>query len=214
MTDSPHIPETRLADIRQRYGDTVGIGDLKKIIEDLAAASDQEHDDLLQELIALGNYLHAIRADLAAARPHDLREEYINSATDELDAIVQATADATNTIMDATEIVEDVMAALEGDPADKLMDATTKIYEACTFQDITGQRIGKVVRALSHIEARVDALVTLFDAVPHPAGSETAPKTDLPATPEDKEAGLLEGPQLEGQGVSQADVDALLRDFD
>ena len=31
----------------------------------------------------------------------------------------------------------------------------TRIYEACSFQDITGQRIGKVVTALKAIEGRV-----------------------------------------------------------
>ena len=51
------------------------------------------------------------------------------------------------------------MMALAGDvPSEvstKLMDITTGIYEACNFQDITGQRITKVVTALQQIEGKV-----------------------------------------------------------
>ena len=36
--------------------------------------------------------------------------------------------------------------------ASALMDAVTKIYEASAFQDITGQRITKVVRMLQSLE--------------------------------------------------------------
>ena len=49
-----------------------------------------------------------------------------------------------------------------GEPAAKLQDATTRIYEACSFQDITGQRITKVVAALKAIEAKVAQIVATF----------------------------------------------------
>ncbi len=38
----------------------------------------------------------------------------------------------------------------------------TQVYEACNFQDITGQRITKVVNTLKHIEEKVEALVSAF----------------------------------------------------
>ncbi|MCK5167792.1 MAG: protein phosphatase CheZ, partial [Rhodospirillaceae bacterium] len=108
-----------------------------------------------------------------------------------------------------------LMPNLEGEAASTLMSSTTKIYEACTFQDITGQRINKVVTTLQHIEGRIDLLIKVFEI-----------KTDKPITAKEeqksnngeaKEAGdgdLLEGPQIKGQGSSQAEIDDLLASFD
>ena len=101
----------------------------------------------------------APKSEIAALRPDEVKEEYLPAAADELDAIVAATAEATNSIMDATEIIERVAENLEGENQDALLDATTRIYEACGFQDITGQRISKVVKTLEEIENKVDALV-------------------------------------------------------
>ena len=138
----------------------------------------------------------------------------MTAAGDELDAIVEATAEATNGIMDATEIVENVMSELEGEQAERLMDATTRIYEACSFQDITGQRITKVVKALHGIEEKVDALVAAFgdeiEKYKKANPKEEDSGADKPITDED----LLEGPQLAGDGKSQDEIDALLASFD
>lgn len=51
-----------------------------------------------------------------------------------------------------------------------------RIFEACNFQDLTGQRITKVVRALSFIEERVDAMMGVwhkreFETMPLPPAS-------------------------------------------
>ena len=46
--------------------------------------------------------------------------------------------------------------------AARLQDATTRIYEACGFQDITGQRITKVVATLKAIERKVAQIVATF----------------------------------------------------
>ncbi len=86
----------------------------------------------------------------------------------------------------------------------KLSEQTTQIYEACNFQDITGQRITKVVRALKHIEERIDALVEAFG--PEIKGTASvASAGGQPLTEED----LLNGPQLPDKAHDQAAIDAL-----
>jgi len=207
----------RLDELRDTYGDTVQVEEVVEVVDSLLStmkgdvtSADME---LYNELESLADYIHSAKAEIAQLRPDDVKEKYLSSASDELDAIVEATADATNNIMDATEIVEEVMTGLEPEISDKLMEATTKIYEACTFQDITGQRITKVVNALKHIEEKIDALVDAFGSeidkfkAENPDPNEDGPKE---ITDED----LLEGPQLEGQGRSQEDIDALLASFD
>ena len=161
-----------------------------------------------EELEALSRYIHTAKAEIAALRPDDIKAEYLPHAADELDAIVEATAGATHEILDCMEVLESLVERMDEETSARTTDVITRIYEACGFQDITGQRTTKVVNALKHIEARVDALVGAF-------GEEIAKQGDRPSTgiakPGDtrEDADLLNGPQPDGKGVSQADIDAL-----
>ncbi|NVJ91450.1 MAG: protein phosphatase CheZ [Methylocystaceae bacterium] len=207
----------RLNELRNTYGDTVKVEDVADVVGSIMATMKGDVSsadmELYSELESLANYIHSAKAEIAQLRPDDVKDKYITSASDELDAIVEATADATNSIMDATELVENVMEEVDPETSAKLMEATTKIYEACTFQDITGQRITKVVSALQHIEEKIDALIDAFGSEIEKYKAENPdPVDDGPKVITDED--LLEGPQLEGQGKSQEDIDALLASFD
>ena len=133
--------------------------------------------DLFGELEALAKYIQDAKKEIAALSPDEVKDDYLPTASDELDAIIDATADATNAIMDSTEVIEDVMAEVNSKAADKLMAATTQIYEACGFQDITGQRITKVVSTLKNIEEKVDGLLDVFSDGKSTAGKKLTKKT-------------------------------------
>ena len=171
---------------------------------------------IFSELEALAGYIQDAKIEISSLNPNEVKDDFLPMAEIELSAIVEATAEATHAIMDACEGLEEVMSGLEGEAASTLMNSTTKIYEACTFQDITGQRINKVVTTLQHIERRIDRLISVFDI-----------KIDKPASVKKEEQiideggvkvvsdeDLLEGPQLKGQGSSQAEIDDLLASFD
>ncbi len=173
---------------------------------------DPDYVKLFNEVEALSQYIRSARTEIAALRPEQIRPDHIVPATDELDAVVNATEDATNTIMGAAETIEEVAERLDEELADALSVATTKIYEACTFQDITGQRIEKVVGALKEIEIRVNAIVGTFDlnsedaALVRQRAVDHADKRD----PDPVEPGeSLHGPQLPDQANNQDDIDAL-----
>ncbi len=117
---------------------------------------------LIGEVEALGRTIAAAKQEIAALRVDDIKDRDIPFATDELDAIVEHTAVATNAILESCELLDDLAGAVTGEPAAKLQDAVTKIYEACSFQDITGQRITKVVATLKTIEAKVAQIITTF----------------------------------------------------
>ncbi len=204
----------RLEELENKHGDTVRTAGIAEVVESLMATlrGDVAAVDLsiYAELESLARYIQTVKTEIAQLRPDEVKEEYLSTATDQLDVIVEATAEATHTIMDAAETIEGIMEKLDGENSQKLMDATTRIYEACGFQDITGQRITKVVKALKDIEIRVDALVAAF-------GSEIEKvKAEQPEREEKKEPGkeLLHGPELPEDAKSQAEVDALLASFD
>ena len=120
------------------------------------------------------------------------------NTADELEEIITETARAAGSIMDAAEAIESVAATL-GPPANgALMEAVTKIYEASAFQDITGQRITKVVGVLLSLEVKLASLTEAFGSLPEPP-------VDGPLG----DQALLNGPQLKKNASSQSDIDAL-----
>jgi chemotaxis protein CheZ len=166
---------------------------------------------IYSELEGLAKYILSAKREIAALRPDEITAEHLPTATDELDAIVGATEEATNAILQAMEALGNLTEKMLPEIADQVNDAVTQVYEACNFQDVTGQRITKVVRALKHIEDRVDGLVAAF-------GDEIAkyrdahPKQEGPKEITDKD--LLNGPQLPDNASKQDDIDALLASFD
>ena len=151
---------------------------------------------LMREVKELAQTLAAARAEIAALDAGAITGRHIPSATDELDAITAHTAAATHIILECCERLDGLRPLLSGRPAQVVHDVSTQIYEACGFQDITGQRISKVVAALQSIERKVAHIITAFGHAP--AG--TAPGA----------AGLLHGPQLPDAAMDQSTVDALL----
>ncbi len=158
---------------------------------------DKHVKSLYQDCCDLANYIANARREIAAMRPSDLKDNKIPRAGLELDAIVKATEAATDTIMGAAEQIMQ-----EASESAAINDACMQIFEACSFQDITGQRITKVVKTLEYIETGLDNLQQAWGP---DLGFDEPEADDL-----DSDAILLNGPQLDGEGVSQNDVDALL----
>jgi chemotaxis protein CheZ len=167
---------------------------------------------LYAEVESLARYIVTAKSEIAALRPDEIMSDHIPSATDELDAIVGSTEEATNGILQAMESLESLTAEMDPAMAEKVTEAVTLVYESCNFQDITGQRITKVVKALKHIESKVDALVAAFGdeiskyKAAHP--SEKAAENPM------SDKALLNGPQLPDNAGKQDDIDALLASFD
>jgi len=151
-----------------------------------------------RELREIAGYIDAMRQEMGALQANEIKNSRIPAAGQELSEIVKATENATNTIM---ECAETLMAADASNPAayKALVDEKmVLIFEACSFQDITGQRITKVVRALQHIESRVDALTSACGSVI---------EKEREAVSDDQ--ALLNGPQLGRNAATQSEIDSL-----
>lgn len=178
---------------------------------------------LYKEVVDLAKYIETAKQEIAALQPAEIRDEHIRSATDELDAVIGATEKATFAIFDACDAIGAIAGQSEAAAAAQLNDQITKIYEACNFQDITGQRIAKVVRTLKHIESKVDMIVAAFGSevrqnhAPRLAklaaeDAEAAHYEPMSAAEADQQ--LLHGPQLPGNAMDQDEIDRLLASFD
>jgi chemotaxis protein CheZ len=160
-----------------------------------------------RELREIAGYIDAMRQEIGALQANEIKNNRIPAAGQELSAIVKATEQATNTIM---ECAETLMAADASNAAayKALVDEKMLvIFESCSFQDITGQRIAKVVETLQHIEDRVARFANVMQAKDLKGFLSESERERA-----DRRKRLhLNGPQLEGEAIRQSDVDSLIQ---
>ncbi len=195
--------------LRQTRHEDLGLSDVVHLaevtVESLKSFFESVDLGVYRELREIANFITRMKGEVSALQPNDLKKTRIPAAGLELNAIVKATEKATNTIMGAAEAV---MGADASDPAAfKTMvdDQMMLIFEACSFQDITGQRVAKVVETLEYIESRVSR----FAEVMQTTDSEGFMNEQERKRAARREENILHGPQLDGVGVNQSDVDAL-----
>ena len=180
---------------------------VEEVVFSLDGELKQSDIGLYQELESLAEFIRSAKTEIADLRPEQISDEHVPVATDELDAIVAATEEATGTILDNVEVIEGLAGEMPEAISGKVTDSITKIYEACNSQDITGRRTSKVIRTLQGIEEKIEALVTALGGERERAAKRSAPaETSNTKT----DADLLNGPQMPGEGISQEDIDALL----
>jgi len=195
--------------LRGERGENVTLSDVASVTEVLIATMRTYFKgidtQIYRECRTLADYIDNARKEIAALQPEDLESARIPRAGMELEAIVQHTETATNTIM---ECAEAIMNADTSDPEQyqaTVQDNAMQIVEACSFQDITGQRISKVVHTLSYVEERLDELRSLLGVTEDDVKSAKAEQETTSAEPDRG----THGPALEGEGIQQDDVDAL-----
>ena len=180
---------------------------VQSIMTSLNSGAASVNLQIYAEIEELSRYINAAKAEIAELRPDEIKSEHLPTATDELSQIVGATEQATNSIFEAVESIESLAEKLPDNLSEEVTNHVTAIYEACGFQDITGQRISKVVTALQQIDSKISALVEAFGDDIKPNG---ASKPKKPEDPKRIDEHLLNGPAKEGEGISQDDIDALM----
>lgn len=193
---------------RNRHSDTRQVLEaIERLQHNLSTRTESTHEDSIRLTIAdMSDAIARTKAEIAAIKPDEESPGKIGDATVELDAIVSTTEQATSEILAAAESVQEIAWTLreqgtEASVCDQLDALMTQTYTACSFQDLTGQRIRKIVNVLNFLEARIEAMNLIWGKHETAAGSAEAPSM---------EASLLNGPALPGQGLQQFAVDEIL----
>ncbi|WP_018260102.1 chemotaxis protein [Methylobacterium sp. WSM2598] len=166
------------------------------------------------ELDVMKDAINRTKSEIAALYRKDTDGKGVRRAAGELDAVVEATERATTTILAAVEDIETHASVLRStgnlrDPSsvEAILERTVVLYEACNFQDLTGQRINKIVNVLKFVEEHIDRMIEAW------GGLEAFRDVIGPVTESNPfdESSLLNGPKLEEDPghVDQADIDAL-----
>jgi chemotaxis protein CheZ len=173
-----------------------------------------EMQKLKGELVVIHNAINRTKQEIATLHVTGFRGQNMSRMTHELDAVVAGTEQATQSILNMVEDIDQFATALidsapnesEKEVGRAIQERVVKVFEACNFQDITGQRISKVVNTWKFIEGHVAQMMEIW-------GGMEAFKEFIPETPPEPQGddALLNGPKLSDDAghVSQDDIDAL-----
>ena len=192
---------------------TKEVAEAQALLETYRAQIEQ-CEKLKIELDLIHDAISRTKREIAVLHGKSFDGEEMAKVNGELGAVVGGTEHATQQILEAAEAIDQAASALSkvNSPeqqkilSEEIGERVISIFEACNFQDLTGQRITKVVGALKFIEAHIVRMMEIW------GGIDSFKDVD-PVAPEAREGdqSLLNGPKLEGEvgHASQDDIDAL-----
>ena len=191
---------------RNRQADTKLVLEAIEKLERMIAQRHEgvEPDRVRLDLVEMMNAITRTKSEIAAIRPTRDASNHFDQASTELDAIVGTTEKATSDILASAERVQEMAWTLREQNADAgvcdMLDSNaTEIYTACSFQDVTGQRIRKVIEVLRFLEARIDTMIKIWRL----DDLEFVPAADHVSAP-------APHPAATGHGLQQHAVDEII----
>ncbi|MBE7202440.1 MAG: protein phosphatase CheZ [Parafilimonas terrae] len=200
------------------------IQDLRRITQMSASETVESCRRELHEALAMRTELDVMKeaitrtkAELANLHRTEYTGKGMRRAADELDAVVDSTERATTQLLGAVEEIETHAGMLNAatlppgmkQHVDVILERVITAYEACNFQDLTGQRINKIVGVMKFIEEHLDRLIATWSEL----DSFKELIAVMPTVPNalDDESSLLNGPKLDHDigHVDQSDIDSL-----
>ena len=174
----------------------------------------EQCEKLKVELDLICDAINRTKREIAVLHGNSFNGEEMAKVNGELGAVVGGTEHATQQILEAAESIDQAASALGkvNSPdqqkilSEEIQERVVSIFEACNFQDLTGQRINKVMTTMKFIENHITVMMDIW-------GGVDAIKAHAPliAYTREGDAKLLNGPKTEGDvgHASQDDIDAL-----
>jgi chemotaxis protein CheZ len=174
----------------------------------------EQCEKLKVELDLIYDAINRTKREIAVLHGKSFDGNEMSKVTGELGAVVGGTEEATQQILEAAEAIDQAASALSkvNSPdqqkilSEEISERVVSIFEACNFQDLTGQRISKVMTTMKFIENHITVMMDIW-------GGVDAIRAHAPPIIDDREgdAKLLNGPKTEGDAghASQNDIDAL-----
>ena len=174
----------------------------------------EQCEKLKVELDLIHDAISRTKREIAVLHGKSFDGQEMAKVNGELGAVVGGTEQATQQILEAAEAIDQASSALckVNSPeqqkilSEEIQERVISIFEACNFQDLTGQRITKVMATMRFIEKHIYEMMEIWGGV-DAIRSHATPIVDT----REGDARLLNGPKLDGDAghASQDDIDAL-----
>ncbi len=164
------------------------------------------------EVLNLMHYIARLQQEIAGVAQKANQQTPFEGMADRLDAIVESTAAATDVILDATESIDGLVAQVRTRPSadqlealcDRISAQTTEAMEACSFHDLTGQRVSKIVGSLRFVEERVNVMADICGR-----NEIESIRPEVRLEPHLDDGVPMHGPTVGNEAISQDDIDSL-----
>jgi chemotaxis protein CheZ len=174
----------------------------------------EQCEKLKVELDLIYDAISRTKREIAVLHGKSFNGEEMAKVNGELGAVVGGTEEATQQILEAAESIDNAATALSRVTSpdqqtllsEEIQERVVSIFEACNFQDLTGQRIKKVMTTMKFIEHHITIMMDIWGGV-----DAIKAHTSVLADTREGDARLLNGPKSEGDvgHASQDDIDAL-----
>jgi chemotaxis protein CheZ len=225
---SGSIPEA--ADIRRVLAKLDELGAMllptQSIVSSIAEAYRREVVEVMklrEEMEIIQTAIRETKRQVVSLHTAAPRAVNMHHAAGELGAVVHDTEGATNSILAAAERIEILAGVIQSETtkdgmkkrAGEIAAVVMSVYEACNFQDLTGQRITRVCETLNFVEGRVGRMAEIWGGLD---SLSSIMASEIEALNEERSAlgthALAAGPALAGEDgqighVGQDDIDAL-----
>ena len=160
---------------------------------------------IASEVEAVGDYVTRLKREIARLQLNRTLMKSIPGCRNDLTGAQSATEEATHTIMSASEAVLGSTQTDFDAYRVEVEAALLEIVQACSFQDLTGQRLTRATEAIAQIEKRLHRFARNVRI------SDDADAFDREAIVQEarRETLLVEGPQDFGHAIQQGDIDKL-----
>lgn len=171
-----------------------------------AQVNQESHVDLYNEFISIESDLEHLFSDIDKLKPYKMVKKDIPSASSELAEVIKQTEQATNTILDSLEQIQMISGSMEDKETAQMIDSLCLgMMESCNFQDLSGQRIKKVITIFANIEKFINSSLKHLNI---PKNEDDLREENL-FTEFEKKKGrhLLNGPQTQAEAPDQKAID-------
>ncbi|MCE2993276.1 MAG: protein phosphatase CheZ [Alphaproteobacteria bacterium] len=205
-TDSSQNLEQELEVIRYSKGSGLRFADIEMLIQAMinsTSINDPHNIIISQELLSVQNEIQYLKNNLASSSDSSDTYDLIISAITDLRDVFKIQESSTNEILDLSEKIMSIASSQQPDKQ-AIVDAAINICEKCNFQDLSGQRIQRVLNNLSKLEYVICTVLKAFMGIQVKRNSAK----EQPVNANDSST-LMKGPQTLDKAPSQEDIDKL-----
>lgn len=151
-----------LSQIKNDKGSELKFSDMERLIDCILQSKVEhgpENKEVIENLKKVKSEMQSIRSDVCEGLDGKCDTfDLLPLSQKDLADVLKVLDGATNSILDQTDNINSLLAADNLDRA-AIGEAVIKICESCNFQDLTGQRLTRIMQNLARFEGSVSAIL-------------------------------------------------------
>ena len=172
---------------------------IKQFLEILSSNLTNKHErEIYSQIDLISAQIIALKRDVSNVSEETLHDQFIPEIVSELHYVIEQSEKSVTGILDAVDEITAMSQGVEDRHIrEELLIRVTKILELCSFQDLMGQKIQRIINHLLETESIIYKMLHTLKPEPNLRCANINEKS------------LINGPRNEQEAPSQAQIDDL-----